>query len=542
MDYPNLWYKDAIFYQIHVKTFFDSNGDGIGDFKGLRIKLDYLQSIGINCIWLLPFYSSPLRDDGYDPSDFYDIHPSYGTMQDFEEFLAEAHKKSIRVIIDLVANQVSDQHPWFQESRSSPNSPKRNWFVWSDTERKFEDAPVIFYDIEKSNWSWDPVAKMYYWHRYYSSQPDLNYDNPEVQEEIKNVVKFWLDKRVDGFRCDSVPFLFEREGTKCENLPETHSFFKEIRRMMDQLYPGRILLAEANQPPSELMPYFGTGDEFHLAFNFPFSSKVFVALAMESNQPIIDIISQLTNIPENCSWGVYLRNHDTIQMITEKDREYLLTVYAKNPRSRLNGGIRRRLAPLINNDWKQIELLHAILLSIQGTPILYYGDEIGMGDDIYLPDRDGMRTPMQWNAGENAGFSQADFDYLCLPPIRSPTFHYTTINVHTEEHVYNSLLHFLKQMIKVRKDHMSFGRGSFRILEASNVKILAFIRKYEQETILAVFNLAGTAQAAKIDLKEFKDKRLVEVTGNTLFPDINDLPYVLTLSPHGFYWFLIQEQ
>jgi maltose alpha-D-glucosyltransferase/alpha-amylase len=535
----NLWYRDAIFYEVHVKSFFDSNNDGTGDFEGIRQKLDYLKSLGVDCIWLLPFYKSPLKDDGYDISDFYSIQPEYGTMEDFQRFLDDAHAMGIRVIADLVLNHVSDQIEWFKEAKRDRNSPKRSWFVWSDTDMKYSQARVIFVDSELSNWAWEPVTRQYYWHRFYSSQPDLNYDNPEVREEMKNVMRFWLKKGLDGFRCDAVPYLFEREGTNCENLPETHAYFKELRKMLDTEFPGTILLAEANQWPTQAKEYFGNEDEFQMCFNFPLMPRLFIALARQSALPIIEIINQTLPIPPTCDWGIFLRNHDelTLEMVTDEERDIMYSEYAKIPKMRLNLGIRRRLAPLVDNDRATLELLHALLLSIPGSPILYYGDELGMGDNIYLGDRNGVRTPMQWSYDRNAGFSRADTEQLYSPVITNPNYHYESINVDSESRISSSLLNWVKKMLRTRKKYNTiFGRGDIQFITHENKKALCYIRKYEGEQILCVFNMSRKHTYVELDLKQYKGYRPVEVITETRFPFIGDLPYFFTLPPHGFFW------
>jgi maltose alpha-D-glucosyltransferase/alpha-amylase len=535
----NLWYRDAIFYEVHVKSFFDSNNDGTGDFEGIRQKLDYLKSLGVDCIWLLPFYKSPLKDDGYDISDFYSIQPEYGTMEDFQRFLDDAHAMGIRVIADLVLNHVSDQIEWFKEAKRDRNSPKRSWFVWSDTDKKYSQARVIFIDSELSNWAWEPVTRQYYWHRFYSSQPDLNYDNPEVREEMKNIMRFWLKKGLDGFRCDAVPYLFEREGTNCENLPETHAYFKELRKMLDTEFPGTILLAEANQWPTQAKEYFGNEDEFQMCFNFPLMPRLFIALARQSALPIIEIINQTLPIPPTCDWGIFLRNHDelTLEMVTDEERDIMYSEYAKIPKMRLNLGIRRRLAPLVDNDRATLELLHALLLSIPGSPILYYGDELGMGDNIYLGDRNGVRTPMQWSYDRNAGFSRADTEQLYSPVITNPNYHYESINVESESRISSSLLNWVKKMLRTRKKYNTiFGRGDIQFITHENKKALCYIRKYEGEQILCVFNMSRKHTYVELDLKQYKGYRPVEVITETRFPFIGDLPYFFTLPPHGFFW------
>ncbi len=535
----NLWYRDAIFYEVHVKCFYDSNNDGIGDFEGMRQKLDYLKTLGIDCIWLLPFYKSPLKDDGYDISDYYSIQPEYGSMEDFQRFLDDAHASGIRVIADLVLNHVSDQNQWFQEAKKDRNSPKRDWFVWSDTDKKYKDARIIFIDTETSNWAWEPNTRQYYWHRFYSSQPDLNYDNPEVREEMKNVIRFWLKKGLDGFRCDAVPYLFEREGTNCENLPETHAYFKEIRKMIDTEFPGTILLAEANQWPSDAKAYFGNEDEFHMCFNFPLMPRIFISLARQSGNPIIDIIKQTLPIPPTCDWGIFLRNHDelTLEMVTDEERDIMYSEYAKLPKMRLNLGIRRRLAPLVDNERSSLELLNALLLSIPGSPILYYGDELGMGDNIYLGDRNGVRTPMQWSFDRNAGFSRADTEALYSPVIINPNYHYESVNVESESRISSSLLNWVRKMVRVRKKYNTvFGRGGIDFIPHENKKALVYIREYEGDQILCVFNMSRKHTFVELDLKKYKGYRPTEVITEARFPAIGDLPYFFTLPPHGFFW------
>jgi maltose alpha-D-glucosyltransferase/alpha-amylase len=538
-DKVNLWYRDAIFYEVHVKCFYDSNNDGIGDFEGLRQKLDYLKSLGVDCIWLLPFYKSPLKDDGYDISDFYSIQPEYGLMEDFQRFLDDAHSKGIRVIADLVLNHVSDQIEWFKEAKRDRNSPKRSWFVWSDSDEKYSQARVIFIDSEISNWTWEPVTRQYFWHRFYSSQPDLNYDNPEVREEMKNVMRFWLKKGLDGFRCDAVPYLFEREGTNCENLPETHAYFKELRKMIDTEFPGTILLAEANQWPTQAKEYFGEEDEFHMCFNFPLMPRLFIALVKQSALPIVEIINQTIPIPATCDWGIFLRNHDelTLEMVTDEERDVMYREYAKVPKMRLNLGIRRRLAPLVDNDRATLELLYALLLSIPGSPILYYGDELGMGDNIYLGDRNGVRTPMQWSYDRNAGFSRADTEQLYSPVITNPNYHYESVNVESESRISSSILNWVKMMLRTRKKYNTiFGRGNIEFIINENKKVLSYIRKYEGEQVLCVFNMSKKHTYVELDLKQYKGYRPVEVITETRFPFIGELPYFFTLPPHGFFW------
>jgi maltose alpha-D-glucosyltransferase/alpha-amylase len=534
-----LWYKDAIIYELHVKAFYDSNGDGIGDFNGLTEKLDYLQDLGIDTIWLLPFFKSPLRDDGYDIADYYQVHPNYGTVADFKRFLKEAHRRNLRVLADLVMNHTSDQNAWFQEARSSTDPKKRNWYVWSDTIHKYEQARIIFTDTERSNWTWDESAKAYFWHRFFSHQPDLNFDNPTVRREMLRVIKFWMDMGLDGFRADAVPYLFEREGTNCENLPETHEYLKEVRRFMDEHYEGKVLLAEANQWPADLLPYFGNGDEFHMSFNFPLMPRIFMSLRREERWPIIEIISQLPKIPDICQWGIFLRNHDelTLEMVTDEERDYMYHEYAKDPRMKINIGIRRRLAPLMDNGRRQIELLNNLLFTLPGTPVLYYGDELGMGDNIFLGDRDGVRTPMQWTPDRNAGFSKADPARLYSPVITDPVYGYQSINVEAQERTQTSFLRWMRRMIHVRKKYPVFGRGDITFLNPANPKVLAFIRHHEDVDVLCVSNLSRFAQPVELDLAQFNGRRPIELVGETPFPKIGELPYFLTLGPHAFFWF-----
>jgi maltose alpha-D-glucosyltransferase/alpha-amylase len=543
MATDQLWYKDAIFYELHVKAFYDSNGDGIGDFRGLLEKLDYVQELGVDCIWLLPFYPSPLRDDGYDVADYYGVHPDYGSIQDFKAFLKEAHRRGLKVMTDLVMNHTSDQHPWYQEARRDPKSPRRNYYVWSDTDQKYTDARIIFTDTERSNWTWDPEAHAYYWHRFFSHQPDLNFDNPRVRRSMFKILRHWLDMGVDGFRADAVPYLFEREGTNCENLPETHAYLKEVRREIDRQYPGRILLGEANQWPSDVRPYFGDGDEFHMAFNFPLMPRIFMALRREDRRPIIDIISQLPEIPNVCQWCLFLRNHDelTLEMVTDEERDYMYHEYAKDPRMKINVGIRRRLAPLMDNGRRRIELLNSLLFTMPGSPIIYYGDEIGMGDNIYLGDRNGVRTPMPWSIDRNAGFSRADAARLYSPVISDPVYGYQAINVEAQLRDSSSLLNWMKRLIRLRKQYPVFGRGAIEFCHPENRKVLAYIRSDEQHTILVVNNLSRFVQPVELDLRHYAGYTPVEIFGETRFPPIGELPYFLTLGPHGFYWFRLER-
>jgi maltose alpha-D-glucosyltransferase / alpha-amylase len=539
----NLWYKDAVIYQLHVRTFCDSNGDGIGDFVGLTQRLDYLQELGTNTIWLLPFYPSPLRDDGYDIADYTTVHPSYGTLDDFKAFLTAAHNRGLRVLIEMVMNHTSDQHPWFQEARSSRDNPKREWYVWSDTDTKYQGVRIIFIDTELSNWTWDPVSKSYYWHRFFSHQPDLNFDNPEVFEAMWEIMKFWLDMGVDGFRLDAVPYLVEREGTSCENLPETHAIIKQVRKRLDQFYPGRMLLAEANQWPADVRAYFGDGDEFHTAFHFPLMPRMFMAVKLEDRKPIIEILDQTPPIPENCQWCIFLRNHDelTLEMVTDVERDYMYDEYATDKTMRINLGIRRRLAPMMENDRRRIELLNGLLMSMPGTPIVYYGDEIGMGDNIYLGDRNGVRTPMQWNGGTNAGFSFADPERLYSPLISNSVYGYQVVNVDSQRRFSHSLLSWMKALIKTRNSYRVFSRGTMEFLRPSNHRVLAYIRELGNEKILVVNNLSSSAQAVELDVQRFKGYIPIEMFGRNLFPRFGDLPYLLTLGPYQFYWFRLRR-
>ncbi|MFZ0580466.1 MAG: maltose alpha-D-glucosyltransferase [Candidatus Acidiferrales bacterium] len=541
-DQP-LWYKDAIIYQLHVRTFCDSNSDGIGDFPGLMQKLDYLQDLGINVIWLLPFFPSPLRDDGYDIANYRAIHPNYGTLEDFKAFLSAAHTRGIRVIIEMVLNHTSDQHPWFQESRSSRDNPKRDWYVWSDTDERYRGVRIIFLDTELSNWAWDPVSKSYYWHRFFSHQPDLNYDNPAVFEEMWDVMKFWLEMGVDAFRLDAVPYLIERDGTNCENLPETHATIRELRKRLDQSFPNRMLLAEANQWPADVRAYFADGDEFHMAFHFPLMPRIFMAVQLEDRKPIIEILEQTPQIPENCQWVTFLRNHDelTLEMVTDIERDYMYDTYARDKTMRLNLGIRRRLAPMMDNDRRRIQLLNFLIMSLPGTPVLYYGDEIGMGDNVYLGDRNGVRTPMQWNGGWNGGFSGADPERLYSPLISNPVFGYQAINVEAQRRSPHSLLYWMKRLIQVRKASNVFSRGSIEFLQPSNHRVLAFIRQLGGEKVLAVNNLSNSAQAVELDLRSHKGSILIELASRNLFPRIGDLPYLLTLGPYQTFWFRLRR-
>ncbi len=537
------WYRDAVIYEAHVRAFQDSDGDGIGDFKGLTRRLDYLQDLGVTAIWLLPFYPSPLRDDGYDIADYTGVHPTYGTLRDFKQFLDAAHRRGLRVITELVLNHTSDEHPWFQRARrSKPGSRWRDFYVWSDTPERYEKARVIFQDFETSNWAWDPLAHAYYWHRFYSHQPDLNFDNPEVRRAMLRVVDHWLRLGVDGLRLDAVPYLFEREGTNCENLPETHQFLKQLRAHVDANFEDRMLLAEANQWPEDAISYFGDGDECHMAFHFPVMPRLFMASRMEDRFPIIDILQQTPPLPPGAQWAVFLRNHDelTLEMVTDEERDYMYRAYSADPEARINLGIRRRLAPLLGNDRRRIELMNALLFALPGTPVLYYGDEIGMGDNIYLGDRNGVRTPMQWSADRNAGFSSASRQRLYLPVIAESEYHYETVNVEAQQANPHSLLSWTKRLIALRKRFCAFGRGTLRFLHPENRTVLAFLREHEGETILVVANLSRFAQYVELDLREFAGGVPTELFGMTPFPRIGELPYLLTLGPHGFLWFRIE--
>jgi maltose alpha-D-glucosyltransferase / alpha-amylase len=540
-----LWFKTAVFYEIHIRGFFDASGNGSGDFRGLTEKLDYLQWLGVDCIWLLPFYKSPLRDGGYDIADFTAVHPEYGAVDDVKEFIDAAHARRIRVIADLVMNHTSSDHPWFQEARSDPNSPKRDWYVWSDSDDRYPDARIIFTDTESSNWTWDPVASQYFWHRFFSHQPDLNYDNPEVQDAMLDVLRFWLDLGLDGFRLDAVPYLFERDATNGENLPETHDYLKRIRREIDENYSDRVLLAEANQWPADVVEYFGAGDECHMAFHFPVMPRMFMAVRREEAAPIYEILAQTPAIPDNCQWGLFLRNHDelTLEMVTDEERDYMYSEYAKDPRMKLNLGIRRRLAPLLDNGRDEIELMTAILFSLPGSPVLYYGDEIAMGDNVFLGDRDGVRTPMQWTGDRNGGFSRADFAQLYAPPLMDPVYGYQAVNVEAQLRISTSLLRWLRRFIAMRKEHPVFGFGTYEPIETSNRRIFAHLRRWEDDLVLCVHNLARSAQAVELDLSEYEGRYPVELFGPSLFPRVGQLPYLLTLAKRSFYWFqLVPEE
>jgi maltose alpha-D-glucosyltransferase/alpha-amylase len=536
------WYKDAIIYELHVRAFFDSNDDGIGDFAGLTQKLDYLQDLGVTAIWLLPFYPSPLKDDGYDIADYTNVHPSYGTLPDFKTFLREAHRRGLRVISELVLNHTSDQHAWFQRSRrAKPGSPARDFYVWSDTADRYKDARIIFKDFETSNWTWDPVANQYYWHRFYHHQPDLNFESPDVIRSLLSVVKFWMGMGVDGMRLDAVPYLYERDGTNCENLPETHVFLKQLRKQIDDRFRNRMLLAEANQWPEDAVAYFGNADECQMCFHFPVMPRMFMALRMEDRFPIIDILAQTPALPESCQWALFLRNHDelTLEMVTDEERDYMYRAYAHDPQMRINVGIRRRLASLLGKDWNRIELMNALLFSLPGTPVLYYGDEIGMGDNIYLGDRNSVRTPMQWSPDRNAGFSKASPHRLFLPIVIDPDSHYEAFNVEAQQNNQYSMLWWMKRLIAMRKRYKAFGRGTLEFLYPENHRVLAFIRRYQDEVILVIANLSRFVQYAGLDLAAFKGTSPIELFGRAQFPPIGDSPYFLTLGPHSFYWFLL---
>lgn len=539
-----LWYKDAVIYELHVKTFYDSNGDGIGDLRGLIEKLDYLEHLGVTALWLLPFYPSPLKDDGYDTADYFNIHHDYGSLRDFRDLLQQAHRRGIRVITELVLNHTSDQHPWFQRARQAkPGSTWRNFYVWSDTPERYKDARIIFKDFEPSNWAWDPITKAYYWHRFYSHQPNLNFDNPHVQKALFRVIDFWFGMGVDGLRLDAVPYLYAREGTNCENLPETYAFLKRLRAYVDSKFRNRMFLAEANQWPEDAAAYFGDGDECHMAFHFPLMPRMFMSLWMEDRYPIMDILEQTPTIPELAQWALFLRNHDelTLEMVTDEERDYMYRIYARDPRARINLGIRRRLAPLVGNNRRKIELMNILLFSLPGTPIIYYGDEIGMGDNYYLGDRNGVRTPMQWSADRNAGFSRANPQQLYLPVIIDPEYHYEAVNVENHERNLSSLLWWMKRVIGMRKRFKVFGRGAIEFLSPNNPKILAFIRAYQDERILVVINLSRFSQVVEIDLSQYAGFVPEEVFSQNQFPALKDSPYVLTFGPYDHYWLLLRE-
>ncbi|TAN21408.1 MAG: maltose alpha-D-glucosyltransferase [Acidobacteria bacterium] len=557
---PSLWFKNAVIYEVPVRAFADWNGDGIGDFRGLIDKLDYLQWLGVDCLWLLPFYPSPLRDDGYDIADFHDVDPDYGTLEDFRELLEEAHARGMRVLADLVLNHTSDQHPWFQQARSSADSPYRNWYVWSSDPHRYAQARIIFTDTEVSNWTWDPVANAYFWHRFYSHQPDLNYEEPAVRKAMIETVFYWLDLGLDGFRCDAVPYLFEREQTICENLPQTHAFLQELRRQVDARYGGdRILLAEANQWPSDVVRYFGQSQpgepaEFHMAFHFPLMPRLFMAVRQETRRPIVDILAQTPPIPENCQWGLFLRNHDelTLEMCTDEERDYMYYEYAREPRMKLNLGIRRRLAPIVDNSRREIELMNVILFSMPGTPILYYGDEIGMGDNIYLSDRNGVRTPMQWNIDRNGGFSKAPTERLYAPLIQNPIYSFQAVNVERQFQDPNSLLNWMKSLLKLRHNNPLFGWGGISFLTPGNERVLVYLRRLAKQSshswgempgarcVLVVANLSRHSQAVELDLSSFAGWTPHEMFGETVFPAIATAPYQLSLGAYGYYWFRLE--
>jgi len=533
------WYKRAVFYEVQVRGFHDSNGDGTGDLRGLTQKLDYLQWLGVDCVWLLPIYESPLRDGGYDIADYLQVLPEFGDLGDFVELIDAAHRRGMRIIADLVMNHTSDQHPWFQASRSDPDGPFGDFYVWSDDSEPYKDARIIFVDTETSNWTWDPLRQQYFWHRFFSHQPDLNFENPAVQDAMLEVLRFWLDLGIDGFRLDAIPYLFEEEGTNCENLPRTHEFLKRVRKEVDTLYPDKVLLAEANQWPADVVEYFGSGDECHMAFHFPVMPRIFMAVRREQRYPISEIMAQTPAIPDNCQWGIFLRNHDelTLEMVTDEERDYMYAEYAKDPRMKANIGIRRRLAPLLDNSRDQMELFTALLLSLPGSPVLYYGDEIGMGDNIYLGDRDGVRTPMQWTPDRNAGFSQADPQRLYLPIIMDPVYGYQVINVEAQMRSSTSLLQWTRRMIETRKRHPTFGMGTFAELSGSNPSVLGFVREFGDDVVMCVNNLSRFAQPVELDLRRFEGRTPVELLGGVHFPAVGELPYLLTLPGHGFYWF-----
>jgi maltose alpha-D-glucosyltransferase/alpha-amylase len=540
-----LWYKRAVFYEVLIRGFADSNGDGTGDLRGLTSRLDYLQWLGVDCIWLLPIYESPLRDGGYDISDFMRVLPEFGDLGDFVELVDGAHRRGMRIIADLVMNHTSDQHPWFQASRSDPQGPFSDYYVWSDTDTLYSDARVIFVDTERSNWTFDEERGQYFWHRFFSHQPDLNYENVEVQDAMIEVLKFWLDLGIDGFRLDAVPYLFEEEGTNCENLPRTHEYLRRVRKEVEENYPDRVLLAEANQWPADVVEYFGPkGDQCQMAFHFPLMPRLFMAVRRESRYPISEILAQTPAIPENCQWGIFLRNHDelTLEMVTDEERDYMYSEYAKDPRMKANVGIRRRLAPLLENSRDQIELFTGLLLSLPGSPVLYYGDEIGMGDNIYLGDRDGVRTPMQWNADRNSGFSTADPQRLYLPLILDPVYGYQALNVDAQMRSQTSLLNWTRKMLAIRKQHPVFGMGTYDELEASNPSVLAFVREFGDDRVMCVNNLSRFPQPVELDLARFEGCTPVELTGGVPFPRIGELPYLLSLPGHGFLWFALKEE
>jgi maltose alpha-D-glucosyltransferase / alpha-amylase len=538
-----LWFKHAVFYEIHTRAFFDGNDDGSGDLRGVAEKLDYLQWLGIDCIWLLPLYPSPLRDGGYDIADFNNVHPDYGTVEDFRQLVEGAHQRGIRVIADLVVNHTSADHPWFQASRSDRDGPHGDWYVWSDNDEPWQEARVIFLDTEPSNWTFDPMRGQFFWHRFFSHQPDLNYDNPEVQRAMLDVLRFWLDLGIDGFRMDAIPYLYERDGTNGENLPETHDYLKRVRAEIDESYADKVLLAEANQWPEDVVEYFGDGDECHMCFHFPVMPRMFMSLRREDATPIYEILARTPEIPGNCQWGLFLRNHDelTLEMVTDDERDYMYDEYAKDPRMKLNLGIRRRLAPLLDNGRDEIQLLHAIMFSLPGSPVLYYGDEIGMGDNIFLGDRDGVRTPMQWTGDRNGGFSRADFAQLYLPLLMDPVYGYQAVNVEAQLRTPTSFLRWLRRFIALRKQHPVFGLGTYEPLQTSNLRIFAHVRRYEDDIVLCVHNVARSAQAVELDLSPFEGLVPEEMFGRTAFPPVGELPYLLTMAPRGFFWFQLRE-
>ncbi|MFP3899789.1 MAG: maltose alpha-D-glucosyltransferase [Acidimicrobiia bacterium] len=545
----HLWFQRAVFYEVAVRGFYDSDGDGYGDFRGLTERLDYLEWLGVDCLWLLPFLNSPLRDGGYDVSDFYTVLPEYGNIEDVAVFIDQAHRRGIRVVADMVMNHTSDAHPWFQESRRDRTNPKADWYVWGDDSERWGEARVIFVDSEPSNWTWDPQREQFYWHRFFHHQPDLNYDNPEVAEAMLDVVRFWLGLGLDGFRLDAVPYLFERDGTNGENLPETHEYLRLVRKTVDAEFPGRVLLAEANQWPSDVVDYFGNGDECHMCFHFPLMPRMFMAVRKEQRHPVTEILAQTPEIPPGCQWGIFLRNHDelTLEMVTDDERDYMYTEYATDPRMKLNLGIRRRLFPLLDNDERKAELFHAMLFSMPGTPIMYYGDEIGMGDNIYLGDRDGVRTPMQWNPDRNAGFSKADFAQLFLPPPMDPVYGFQAINVEGQQRDPSSFLHWLRRMLAVRRQHPVLAIGEFEMLHAQNPSVLAYLRRGigddgDEDIVLCVNNLSRFPQPCELMLEQLAGKVPIELTGRVPFPAIGELPYFVTLAPHGFYWFELVDQ
>ena len=540
-----LWYRDAIIYELPVKSFYDANQDGIGDFAGLIEKLDYVAELGVTCVWLLPFFPSPLKDDGYDISDYRNVHPSYGSLDDFKQFLHAAHERGLEVVIELVVNHTSDQHEWFKRARAAaPGSPERKYYVWSDTDQKYHGARIIFLDSERSNWTWDATAQEYYWHRFFQHQPDLNYDNPAVLAEVEQVMDFWLELGVDGFRLDAVPYLVERDGTSCENLPETHAILKAIRGYVDAKWPNRMLLAEANQWPADVRAYFGAGDECHMAYHFPLMPRIFMGVHLEDRTPIVDIMRQTPEIPDVCQWALFLRNHDelTLEMVTDEERDYMYLAYSADPQARLNLGIRRRLAPLMGNHRRRIELINSLLFSFPGTPIVYYGDEIGMGDNTYLGDRNGVRTPMQWSGDRNAGFSRADPARLYSPIIMDPVYGYQAVNVEAQVRETSSLLHWMKNLIHLRRLFKAFSRGTLEFLDPVNRKVLAYIRRYEEDVILCVANLSRSVQPVQLDLAALAGSTPVEMLGYTDFPVIGREPYFLTLGPYDFYWFELQRR